>query len=297
MASSLMTESIWISCSACGADAFRERLKVGEWQIGQCGVCSLIYVNPIPFFDKANYHELSRDFYYTRLQREITPAKVEFEKCQIRSQFVEISILAPHCHKIVKFLDVGCGPGLAVRAAVELGCEAVGIDIDSELVRLGKDQLRVDLRCSDLIECQFDDNQFNFVRLRSVLHLLPNPYDVLVEIKRLLTPGGVVLITVPNENGLLNQLNLLLGKKRKNRLGTLVLPYHSHAFTPMTLKRLLARAGLKIYLVQTTMPIDPVYASIDQLENIALKKKAAAIVWRFARAIHRGSVLVAYAGK
>ncbi len=290
-------EKVRTSCNACGVDSFQEKLQVGEWHIGRCSVCSLIYVNPVSLFKKTSYYDLSRDYYYTRLQREITPAKVEFEKGQLRSQLEEVLKLTPHFSPVVKFLDLGCGPGLAVHAAVELGWEAIGIDIDSELIRLGKNILNVDIRCDNIIESRFDDGQFNFVRIKSVLHLLPNPYDVLVEAKRVLAPGGVVLITVPNEAGLLNQLNLLLGRKRKGRLGTLVLPYHSHAFTPATLKRLLVRSGLKIHLVKTTTPRDPAYASIDQLEKASFGGELLAIVWRFSKAIHRGSLLVAYASK
>jgi SAM-dependent methyltransferase len=78
----------------------------------------------------------------------------------------------------------------------------------------------------------------------TVLQLLPTPLEALVEVKRLLAPGGTVLIVLPNQDGLLNQLNLLIGKKRQKRFGTLVFPYHLHAFTPKTLTLLIARAGL-----------------------------------------------------
>jgi uncharacterized Zn finger protein len=41
----------WIHCNACGADAYKKLSKVGEWNIGKCTKCGLIYVNPIPFFE------------------------------------------------------------------------------------------------------------------------------------------------------------------------------------------------------------------------------------------------------
>jgi 2-polyprenyl-3-methyl-5-hydroxy-6-metoxy-1,4-benzoquinol methylase len=287
----------WVSCNACGADAFVERLTRGEWHIGQCSVCSLIYVNPMPIFSPTSYTHLSHDFYYTRLQRQITPARVDFERRQLASQLEKASPSAPPPGAAVAFLDVGCGPGLAVRAAADLGWEAVGLDIDSDLVELGRRALGVDLRCNSVIEARLGEGRFHLVRFKSVLHLLPNPYDVLVEVRRVLRPGGVVLVIVPNENGLLNQLNLLLGRRRTNRLGTLILPYHSHAFTPGTLTRLLDRAGLRPHGVETTTPTDPTYASISYLEHRSLRQQALRLVWEMARALHRGSVLIAYAGK
>ena len=287
----------WISCNACGADAFVERMTRGEWHIGQCSVCSLVYVNPMPMFSPTSYTDLSRDFYYTRLQRQITPARVDFERRQLASQLGQAHPAAPPPGAAVAFLDVGCGPGLAVRAAADLGWEAVGLDIDSDLVQLGRRELGVDLRCSSVVDAHLGEARFDFVRFKSVLHLLPNPYDVLVEVRHVLRPGGVVLVIVPNEHGLLNQLNLVLGRRRGNRRGTLILPYHSHAFTPATLTRLLGRAGLRPHGIETTTPTDPTYASISYLEHRSLRQQALGLVWEMARAIHRGSVLVAYAGK
>jgi len=292
------TETRWIPCNACGADAFHELHRIGEWHVGKCSVCSLIYVNPMPFFKKSDYHHISQSFYYTKLQYEITPAKIEFERRQILSQVEEISKLAPDPAQLKTFLDVGCGPGLAVHAAVEFGWKAIGIDIDSKLVQLGKEQFGVDLYCRDIIESCFSENQFSFVRFKSTLQLLPNPYQVLVEVNRVLVPGGVVLIVVPNEEGLLNQVSLLFGGKRKKGLGTLVLPYHLHAFTPTTLKRLLARAGLKIISIKTATPNDAAYTWVNpSAEGTFVKRKALRLAWRCAAVLNKGSLLVAYARK
>jgi SAM-dependent methyltransferase len=289
-------ERIWTPCNACGADAFDEILKIGDWTAGRCGVCSLIYVNPIPFFKNTNYSEIAKVSYYTKHQREITPDKVAYKKRQLQSQYDEISKLALNLGPRTSFLDIGCGPGIGVRAAIELGWQALGLDIDSELVELGKTHFGVDLVCGDIFESHFSDGQFNFVQFLSVLHLLPNPLSVLVEVKRVLAPGGVVSIVVPNQDGLLNRLNMLAGRKRQKRYGTLVFPYHLHAFTPTTLERLVTRSGLKLHLLKTATPIDPRYAAIDQVANWGSGQTSAKLMWRFAEIVRRGSVLVAYAG-
>jgi SAM-dependent methyltransferase len=288
----------WITCNACGADAFVELHRCGEWHIGRCAACALIYVNPLPLFTAASYARISHDFYYTKLQRQITRARVAFERRQLAQQQRRIAAVSPSSAADgLSFLDVGCGPGLAVRAAADLGWDPLGIDIDADLVALGRRQLGVDLRCAGLLDARFPDDRFDFVRFKSVLHLLSNPYEVLVEVRRVLQPGGVVLIVVPNERGLLNQLGLLAGRRRSNRRGTLVLPYHAHAFTPATLTRMLQRAGLTPAGVETATPVDPTYAAISYLERRSLRLRALALVWRLARALGGGSLLVAYAHK
>jgi SAM-dependent methyltransferase len=287
----------WIACNACGADAFHELLRVGDWHIGACSVCSLIYVNPMPFYTTADYHEVAHPFYYTRHQREITPVKVEVERHQLGRQLARIAALVPRPLPPPTFLDVGCGPGVAVRAAVELGWHAVGIDIDAALVRMGREALGVDLRCSTIGDSRLPAGAFTFVRLKSVLHNLPDPYEALRELGRVLAPGGVVLITVPNEDGLVNRLHLRLGRRRDDRLGTLVLPYMSHAFTPVTLARLLERSSLEILSVDTTAPTDVTYASPYEHETPhgSISRRALTLAWRCTSALGRGSMLVAYA--
>jgi len=47
----------------------------------------------------------------------------------------------------------------------------------------------------------FKDDIYDFVVLRDVLEHLANPIKMLVEIRRIIKPGGVVILTVPNKLG------------------------------------------------------------------------------------------------
>ena len=130
-----MMEKTWISCNACGADSYRPSSMVGEWQIGQCLNCSLVYVNPIPFFEPTNeFSDISLEFEYTRYQsQQITPGILEFERNQLRRQFAKLAEFAGGEPRGRTLLEIGCGSGASVRAAVDLGWNAIGIDIESGL--------------------------------------------------------------------------------------------------------------------------------------------------------------------
>jgi ubiquinone/menaquinone biosynthesis C-methylase UbiE len=56
------------------------------------------------------------------------------------------------------------------------------------------------------------DNSQDFVSAFSVLEHLPRPRILLDEIRRLLRPGGLVVILLPNAANLQNRIRLLLGK-------------------------------------------------------------------------------------
>ncbi|WP_455208413.1 class I SAM-dependent methyltransferase [Kaarinaea lacus] len=290
-----MIKTAWTNCNACGADDFRELSTVNGWHIGECKRCSLIYLNPIPFFEPSDeFSEMSLDFQYTRFQYQITEEILQHERRQFAQQIQEMEHFSGEKIESGRFLDIGCGSGSAVRAAVDLGWEAVGVDIDPVLVRLGKEQLKVDVRCSPLLESGFEANQFHFIRLRDVIEHLPNPFDVLLEVKRLLLPGGFVLIATPNEDALPTQVRLLAGHKR-GTVATVVPPHHVHGFTPKTLKRIAERVGLKIYDIDTTTPVDPEYVTARNMESASNKLHVAA--WRVANAIGKGSMLIGWFGK
>ena len=290
-----MTKTSWISCNACGADDFRELSTVDGWHIGECSRCSLIYLNPMPFFEPSNeFSEMSLDFQYTRFQHEINDDILQHDRRQFLQQIQEMERFSGK--KIIngRFLDIGCGSGSTVRGAVDEGWEAVGVDIDPVLINIGKERLKIDLRCNPLLEAGFEENQFNFIRLRDVIEHLPNPYDVLLEVKRLLRPDGFVHVATPNEDALPTQLRLLTGHKR-DTVATVAPPHHVHGFTPKTLKRIAERVGLKIYDIETATPVDPKYVTARNMQSA--DDKLHVVAWRAANSIGKGSMLIGWFGK
>jgi 2-polyprenyl-3-methyl-5-hydroxy-6-metoxy-1,4-benzoquinol methylase len=288
----MSTRTEWIVCNACGADAFQELANAGEWHIGRCGKCALIYVNPMPSFAPSDqFSQISLDFEYTRFQSIITSESLAHDRQQIRQQLGTVAQLADPIVQPARFLDIGCGSGSSVRAAAEMGWDAVGVDIDPRLVELGRKQLNVNLRCSTVVGSGLEGNQFHFIRLRDVIEHLPNPYEVLCEIKRLLVPGGVALIATPNEGALPTQVRLRLGFKR-NKIATVAPPHHVHGFTPETLARILLRAQLKVREIATATPVDAQYVTARNMKSA--NKKMRVFAWRLANAVGRGSMLVAW---
>jgi 2-polyprenyl-3-methyl-5-hydroxy-6-metoxy-1,4-benzoquinol methylase len=283
----------WISCNACGASAFRELSVVSGWHLGRCGNCSLTYLNPMPFFEpSAEFSEMSLDFQYTRFQHNVTQALIEHDRRQMQAQLALVSRLAGRTARAGWFLDVGCGSGASVRAAADMGWNAVGIDIDPALVKLGRERFDADLRCTPLIGSGLPGGRFHFIRLRDVIEHLPNPYEVLVEVKRLLVPGGVVLIATPNEDALAARLRLLLGGRR-DRVAAVAPPHHVHGFTPRTLAMTLRRAELEALEIRTATPVDPLYVTARNMESA--RHRPLVLAWRLAMAVGRGSMLVGWA--
>jgi len=289
-------EKEWIACNCCGADSFRALNTIDHWPIGKCGKCGLVYVNPVPLFEPNDeFSTISRDFQYTRyMHQPISTAVLAHEKAQLLAQIDKLGHWAEAPQEGLRFLEVGCGSGAAVKAAAELGWQATGLDIDPALIAAGQKQFDVDLRCIPLLQSNLESDSFDFVRLRDVIEHLPNPYACLLEIKRILAPGGVVLLITPNENGLPTRVRRWLGKPPE-RVATVPPPHHLHGFTPKTYRHLLQRAEFSTLAIYTTTPVDPDYVTSNNMRSNQQPWKVA--IWQGASQVGMGSMLVGWGQK
>jgi SAM-dependent methyltransferase len=99
----------------------------------------------------------------------------------------------------VDALDVGCGTGFLALLLAELGHRAVGVDAAEEMLTRARTKARdlgVDapFRRADADALPFDDGVFDLVVERHVIWTLPDPSGALREWRRVLRPGGRLVL-------------------------------------------------------------------------------------------------------
>lgn len=102
-----------------------------------------------------------------------------------------------------RFLDVGCGPGLAVAHAVASGGRAAGVDAASTMVRHARRRNRsaigdgrAEIRRADAERLPFPDHAFTRVGSLNSLQFWPVPARGLAEMHRVLEPRGRVAVVL-----------------------------------------------------------------------------------------------------
>ncbi|TWP52233.1 class I SAM-dependent methyltransferase [Lentzea tibetensis] len=98
-----------------------------------------------------------------------------------------------------RILDAGCGSGPLFAALRDRGAAVTGIDASAGMLELARRRLGADadLRVADLTDpLPFADGAFDDVIASLVLHYLEDWGPALAELRRVLTPGGRLIVSV-----------------------------------------------------------------------------------------------------
>jgi methionine biosynthesis protein MetW len=150
-----------------------------------------------------------------------------------------------------KFLDIGCGEGTLCNAVRDRFAETHGIDIAEDAVARARTKGVIAVRAnlnSDPIP--YPDGTFDTVATLDVIEHVFDPVRFVHEVRRVLRPGGVLVLSTPNIRKLQRIVTLIRG----HFPGTSYDPVgfdggHLHYFTSRDVVELLSRQGFTIVSV------------------------------------------------
>jgi SAM-dependent methyltransferase len=139
-----------------------------------------------------------------------------------------------------RVLDVGCGDGLHLEAAVSRGCRALGLDYDAAELRKSRARIgEVDLIIGDATHLPLRPDTMAAVICTETLEHLHDDRSALREIVRVLAPGGKVHGAVPTH--FTEQVYWALSWNYHHTPGG-----HVRIYRPRTLITALRAAGLRL---------------------------------------------------
>jgi len=127
-------------------------------------------------------------------------------------------------------LDVGCNTGYGTMHLVSAARRVVGVDVSPRAIELARQRATdgsPEFLHTDGGALPFGDATFDLVTSFQVLEHVPEPLEYLREIRRVLRPGGTVILTTPNAT-----VRLYPGMQPWNR-------FHVREYLPAELRVLL----------------------------------------------------------
>ena len=138
-----------------------------------------------------------------------------------------------------KALDIGCGRGLMLHRLRSHSWQVQGTELSEGAAAYARDALRIPITVGKLHDAHFPDAEFDLIIMWHVIEHLHNPREVLAEVRRILKPGGRLLLAAPN----FGSWEARWGREDWFHLDV---PKHLTHFTPKSLKRLLREAGFRV---------------------------------------------------
>jgi len=103
--------------------------------------------------------------------------------------------------KELRVLDVGASTGIIDNYLADFFISVVGLDIDQQAIEHARrTHIKPNLafRIGDALNLEFPDNSFDVVICSQVYEHVPDPYKMMYEIFRVLSPGGVCYFAAGN---------------------------------------------------------------------------------------------------
>lgn len=254
-------------CPLCGGAQFRTLFSAPgfdngdeRFELAECSRCRLVRTQPVLSDDQlAAYYAPT---YYGGGNRKFGGAFESLIRAlnthRARSILAKVRPSEDATNSAPRVIDIGCGRGDLLGAMRIVGCECHGV----ERSEFPTDEQTQGIRFYkvNVEDVGFEPDYFDLAVLWHVAEHLPQPLATIREARRILRPGGLLAIAVPNFDSL--QAALF-----RSRWFHLDLPRHLHHLRMTTLQQCLVDNGFSVEASSTWSVEQNVYGFVQSSLN------------------------------
>jgi len=225
-------------CPACGAAEARFCFAKNGHDLFQCRSCSALYVFPVP-----SREELAEFYRRTEGEQKSSLCWTGSRRHSWKTWRWALEGIERRAGR-GPLLDVGCGAGQFLDFARRRGWTKLsGVELSLQAASRAREVPGAAIYMGDLLELALPSESFAGITMWDVIEHLPDPRAMIREARRLLRPGGVLVISVPNRHGL---------AMRIFRRHSIVVspPEHLTYFSRAAIRKLLESEGFAIEAIR-----------------------------------------------
>jgi 2-polyprenyl-3-methyl-5-hydroxy-6-metoxy-1,4-benzoquinol methylase len=242
-----------VPCPVCGSTRKTLWERYGDrWQYTHnlCSDCKLVYCSPRPKYDKTFLHE-AYEFYMD----DSTAYSDDYQKKaddHYPNLVADLKEMRQFDVSGESFLDVGCETGTILWQAANYFKKISGVEVSKKMAAFASKQLKCQVHTTPFEKLSTRE-KYSCIHMSHVIEHYPNPHLWLQKAKSLLTPGGIIVIKVPNMFSPDRRFKVFLKRigLRKGKWEPWRTPDHLFEPTMPSMLRLFAMNGLKVRLAYT----------------------------------------------
>ncbi|MCE9603961.1 MAG: class I SAM-dependent methyltransferase [Planctomycetia bacterium] len=220
-------------CRAADAAQAWPGTEPDDFQVRRCRQCEHHFTVPVLGPDEIGPYYA--ETYYGNKNRRFNPLMERLVAWFRRRRAATLGRFA----KIGKVLDVGCGRGLTLATLRSCGWQTRGCEYSETSSRYAREVLQLDVDHDGFRPSNYADGEFDAVIMWHVYEHLADARETLETCARIIKPGGILAIAVPNFDSL---------QAQATRYGWfhLDMPRHYSHFSAPWLRKHLATSGFRI---------------------------------------------------
>lgn len=217
-----------------------------NYKVVKCRNCSTYYVHPYIDFNDSQWAMLYNSEYFENQSEWL----VKKRKKELSERLSKAESFLRTNSNTINFLDIGTGEGRALIEGKKRKWNVTGIDIVDNRIEEAKDTT-INFTAGKFLDISMPENYYDIIYLDSVLEHVLQPMEYIFKIKKILKPGGILYVGIPNEDCLFNIIRKnafrLIGQGNiSEKLKPFDSPYHIIGFNKSSFNYLIKKANLQI---------------------------------------------------
>lgn len=183
-------------CESRDTDCVHIIAGAGEQpELRACGKCRLTFINPA---NEQRFETIPLEAYMNDWDLLDLSGLAFLYDWLTDSVRLYAGHLKNHLNSERRLLDVGCGGGYFIAHCRAQGWQVAGIEPWRALAVWSRKYLRLEVEPKRLADSELPEKSFEVVVAHDVIQFSSEPVQFLEQCRRLLVPGGLLLVTTPN---------------------------------------------------------------------------------------------------
>lgn len=232
-----------------------------SFDISICKACGFRFTNARPEAERLGAYYKSEEYIsHSNAKKGLVNGLYQFvRQLTLKQKYQQIATY----QKGGKLLDIGCATGEFLNFSRSMGFEVCGVEPDADARGFAQKTYNLEVNEEDFLD-KAEDASFDVITMWHVLEHVPNLNERIKQLMRLLKPGGLCVIALPN-------VNSYDARIYGEYWAALDVPRHLYHFGQKDILNLMEKHGFR-FLQGKGMPFDAFYVSIlsEKYKNSSL---------------------------